>query len=80
MQEIAQSREIQTVLVIGEDWMTKFEYYASDPVVYAGLADVQMHADKFRFWSSIFQRCPGFKKLKNDNTQADCALFLMDKH
>lgn len=29
--------------------MTKFEYYASDPVVYARLVDVQMHADKFRF-------------------------------
>lgn len=29
--------------------MTKFEYYASDPVVCAGQVDVQMSVDKFRF-------------------------------
>lgn len=46
--------------------MTKFECYASDPAVYAGLVDLQMDVDKLKFWSSIFQRCPGFRKLKND--------------
>lgn len=29
--------------------MTKLEYYASDPVVYARLVDVQMYVDNFRF-------------------------------
>lgn len=29
--------------------MTTFEYYASNPAVYAGLVDPQMDVDKFGF-------------------------------
>lgn len=74
------AEQIQTVLIIWEDWMTIYEYYASDPAVYAGLVDLQMDVDKFGFWFSVFQGCPGFRKLKNYNFQAGYALFQMDKH